>query len=138
MRINGANLTGNTARPAGPRRTSTGSFTLSETDEPRQQTPAVSIRTIGGIETLIALQGIEEPGERRRRAVKSGRNALDVLEQLKLAVLAGDVEPSALQRLKAAAAALKESSGDPALDAVLGEITLRVEVEIAKLTPQQG
>jgi hypothetical protein len=31
---------------------------------------------------------------------------------------------------------LKGSSGDPGLDAVLDEIELRVEVEIAKMTPR--
>ena len=35
-------------------------------------------------------------------------------------------------RLRAAAANLKSSSGDPGLDAVLSEIELRVEVELAK------
>ena len=35
-------------------------------------------------------------------------------------------------RLRAAAAELKTSSGDAGLDAVLSEIELRVEVELAK------
>jgi Class II flagellar assembly regulator len=37
-----------------------------------------------------------------------------------------------LARLKVAADGLTETSGDPALDAVLGEIDLRVAVELAK------
>ena len=36
------------------------------------------------------------------------------------------------EALRDAAAALKSSSGDPGLDAVLSEIELRVEVELAK------
>ena len=35
-------------------------------------------------------------------------------------------------RLRDAAADLKQSSGDPRLDAILTEIELRVEVELAK------
>ena len=35
-------------------------------------------------------------------------------------------------RLKAAVGGLSEACGDPRLDAVLGEIELRVEVELAK------
>ena len=37
-----------------------------------------------------------------------------------------------LARLKVAADGLTETSGDPGLDAVLGEIDLRVAVELAK------
>jgi hypothetical protein len=35
-------------------------------------------------DALIALQGVEGPVERRRRAVKHGRRELDALEALKL------------------------------------------------------
>jgi len=62
---------------------------------------------VGGIDALIALQGIEDPLERRRRAVKHGRRALDALDELKLALLSGILEPSALLRLKAVAADLR-------------------------------
>ena len=40
--------------------------------------------------------------------------------------------PPPMNRLRDAAANLKSSSGDPGLDAVLSEIELRVEVELAK------
>jgi hypothetical protein len=43
------------------------------------------LRTRGGINALIALQGVEDPGERRRRAIERGRRALDALDELKLA-----------------------------------------------------
>jgi len=38
---------------------------------------------VSGIDTLIALQDIEDPTERRRRAVKHGRQAPDALDELK-------------------------------------------------------
>ena len=46
---------------------------------------------------------------------------------------AATCRPATLQKLKAAAAHLKDGSGDAGLDGVLGEIELRVEVEIAKM-----
>ena len=92
----------------------------------------MSLRTVGGIDALIALQGVEDPVERRRRAVKHGRQALDALDALKLGLLAGTLEPAALLRLKAAAADLKDGSGDEKLDQVLAEIELRIAVELAK------
>ena len=79
------------------------------------------------------MQGIEDPTERRRRSVRQGRIALDALDELKLGLLAGILDVGTLGRLKAAAAGLKEASGDPGLDSVMSEIELRVEVEIAKM-----
>jgi len=133
MRVNGPNGTATATAPATTRRVSgPGGFTLSETNGPQTASPAISLRTVGGIEALIALQGIEDPLERRRRAVKHGRRALDALDELKLALLSGTLEPSALLRLKAVAGDLTEGSGDEKLDHVLGEIELRVAVELAK------
>ena len=80
----------------------------------------------------MALQGVEDPAERKKRAVAKGRNALDVLDALKLGLLDGSVDGSTLARLKVAAEGLTEGSGDSGLDTVLGEIDLRVAVELAK------
>ena len=79
------------------------------------------------------MQGIEEdPVERRKRSVQRGKGALDVLDDLKIGLLSGNFDASTVSRLRDAAANLKSSSGDPGLDAVLSEIELRVEVELAK------
>jgi hypothetical protein len=88
---------------------------------------------ISGIEALMALQGVEDPAERKRRSVTRGRHALDALEELKLGVLSGTLDPASLGRLKSAAEGLRDSSGDSNLDGVLAEIELRVEVELAKM-----
>jgi hypothetical protein len=131
MRVNAANgavLPTVTA----PARRSAGGFTLTESAAPQPHNAAVALRTLGGIEALIALQGIEDPLERRRRAVKQGARALDALDELKLGILAGTLDQSVLLRLKTAAADLKLSSGDDRLDQILGEIDLRVAVELAK------
>jgi hypothetical protein len=134
MRVNGPNGTAVATGSSATRRAggSAGGFTLSETSGSQTASATVSLRAVGGIDALIALQGIEEPGERRRRAVKHGRRALDALDALKLALLSGTLEPTALLRLKSVAADLKDGSGDPELDQVLAEIELRVAVELAK------
>jgi len=84
------------------------------------------------IDALLALQGIEDPTEKRKRSVQRGRGALDVLDDLKLSLLCGNLKASTVSQLRDAATSLKFSSGDPGLDAVLSEIELRVEVELAK------
>jgi hypothetical protein len=95
------------------------------------------MRSLGGIDALIALQGVEHPTERRRRAVKRGRTALDALDDLKIGLLAGSLDAAALVRLKGAVSDLTDESGDAGLDQVLAEIRLRVEVELAKFGPSQ-
>jgi hypothetical protein len=55
-----------------------------------------------------------------------------VLDELKIGLLAGNLRASTVSQLRDAASNLKSSSGDPVLDALLSEIELRVEVELAK------
>jgi hypothetical protein len=115
------------------RRAVAGGFAVGEEPAPRSPTAAAAARPVAGIEALLALQGIEGPLERRRHAVKRGRLALDVLDELKLGLLAGTLPSAVLIKLQGAVANLNEGSGDARLDAVLGEIELRLEVEIAKI-----
>ena len=133
MRIYGPNgITVGT--PVSPtRRTGSSGFTLPDTATPQETRAATAPKASANIDALLALQGVEEdPAERRKRSVKRGRGALDVLDDLKLGLLSGNLSGSTLSRLREAAANLKTSSGDPGLDAVLSEIELRVEVELAK------
>jgi len=132
MRIYGPNGTALAAAPTTVRRTGGGSFSVSEQDAPRNSTAAGSLRAISTVDALIALQGVEDPTERKKRSVAKGRNALDVLDTLKLGLLDGSVDQSTLARLKVASEGLTETSGDAGLDMVLGEIDLRVAVELAK------
>ena len=135
MRIYGPNGT-ILGTPTGTARKANGSgFALPEEEfHAAQETRApLAPRTAAGIDALLALQGIEEdPVERRKRSVQKGRGALDVLDEFKLGLLSGNLDQATVNRLRAAAANLKSSSGDPRLDSVLSEIELRVEVELAK------
>ena len=135
MRIVGPNATARATAPPATKRSAAGGFSVAEDEAPRTSQPVASLRTIGGIDALIALQGQDEPAERKRRAVKRGRTALDALDELKIEVLGGSLGPSTLMRLKSATADLRDASGDDRLDSVLAEIELRLEVEIAKMGP---
>lgn len=132
MRIQGP---GNTAPAAASnaRRSASGTFSLDAGSPQRTAGAPAGVRHIGGIDALLALQGVEEPGERRKKAVRRGRGALDALDALKLGLLSGTLDTGALARLKSAGAGLSEPTGDPGLDTVMAEIALRVEVELAKV-----
>jgi hypothetical protein len=116
MRIYGSNATAALATPAPPRRASTTGFTVSEGDSARSAGSTTALRTVGGIDALIALQGVEDATQRRRHAIKRGRLALDALDELKAGLLGGDLAPATLQKLKAVAAHLRDGSGDAGLD----------------------
>src|ERR1700759_3791032 len=133
MRITGPNGTTLGSQNSNVRRTSSGEFSLPDAASASETRPTVTPKAAAGIDTLLALQGIEEdPVERRKRSVQRGRRALDVLDDLKIALLSGKFDPATVGRLRHAAPNPKSSAGHPGLDAGLSEIELRVEVELAK------
>jgi Class II flagellar assembly regulator len=134
MRIYGPNGATLGTPASSTKRTSSSGFSLPEDVATASEARAtMAPKATANIDALIALQGIEEdPAERRRRSFARGKGALDVLDELKLKLLSGNLDKATVLRLRDAAANLKSSSGDPGLDAVLSEIELRVEVELAK------
>jgi hypothetical protein len=134
MRIYGPNGTTLGTPSGNARRTgSTGFSLLPDAAAAPETRAATAPKAAANIDALLALQGVEEdPVERRKRSVQRGKGALDVLNDLKIGLLSGNFNASTVARLRDAAANLKSSSGDPGLDAVLSEIELRVEVELAK------
>jgi hypothetical protein len=133
MRITGPNGTNLGSQTSSARRTSSGGFSLPDTASTADARATLAPKATAGIDALLAMQGIEDdPVERRKRSVQRGKRALDVLDDLKIGLLAGNFDNSTVVRLREAAANLKSSSGDPGLDSVLSEIELRVEVELAK------
>ena len=88
--------------------------------------------SIGSLETLLALQGLDADKEKRRRSLKRGRTILDLLDELKVSILGGRIDPATLLRLNLSTLP-GEKSGDPGLDSVLEEIDLRAQVELAKI-----
>ena len=133
MRIYGPNGTTLGTNTPTTRRTGGSGFSLPDMTATSENRAATAPKATASIDALLALQGVEEdPVERRKRSVQRGKGALDVLDDLKIGLLSGNFDPATVTRLRTAAADLKSSSGDAGLDAVLSEIELRVEVELAK------
>jgi hypothetical protein len=98
------------------------------------QTSSVSAASgVMGVEALLALQDIGTPTERKRRAVGRAGRILDVLDEIKVALLDGDLAGGDLDRLRRAVREERAGTDDPKLEAVLEEIELRAAVEVAKL-----
>lgn len=138
MRIYGPNGANLASPSANTRRSSSTTFSLGDVSTATETRSAAPPRAASGIDALLAMQGVEDSTERRRRSVARGRTALDVLDDLKIGLLAGAFDSATIARLRSAAADLKVTSGDPGLDQVLSEIELRVEVELAKAGQSAG
>ena len=80
----------------------------------------------------MALQGVEDATERRRRAIRRGGGLLDRLDELKLAMLGGESGAPALERLARSLREERPEDADEGLKGLLDQIELRAAVELAK------
>ena len=85
------------------------------------------------VDAILALQEMGGPLERRRRAVRRAGRLLDVLDDVKLGLLAGDMSQAKLDALRTAIRDEREGTEDARLEGVLDEIETRAAVELAKL-----
>ncbi|MGJ3263060.1 MAG: flagellar assembly protein FliX [Salinarimonas sp.] len=114
------------------------SFSVGEGQNTASSPRAASVGPTTSLDAILALQGEEDPAERRRRAARRGQDMLDDLDRLKASILGGRVPPEEMRRVATRLAERRQESGDPQLDAILSQIELRAEVEIAKLAARDG
>lgn len=118
---------------------STGGFSLSQAGGGAAASATTAASSAGGVSdvsALMALQGVESATERRRRSIRRGRGLLDRLDDLKMAMLSGENDYDALERLTRS---LREDRPEDApedeaagLSGLLDQIDLRAAVELAK------
>lgn len=101
-------------------------------------TSAAPLSGVSGLSSLVALQGVDNPLERRRRAIRRGSGLLDRLDELKLAMLGGETGHSALERLSRTLQEEREDDPDEGLKDLLDQIDLRAAVELAKADVRRG
>ena len=94
---------------------------------------ASGVTHVSTLETLIALQDVGGPLERRRRAVNRAGTILGALEGLKLDLLEGRLSRTAIEALARAVREQRAATDDPRLEGLLDEIETRAAVELAKL-----
>jgi hypothetical protein len=96
-------------------------------------TSAGAVSHISSLQALIALQDVDGPTERRRRAVGRAGKLLDALDGLKLDLLEGALSPGSMEALTRAVREQRSLTDDPKLEGLLDEIETRASVELAKL-----
>jgi hypothetical protein len=102
-------------------------------------TPSTASPTVTGttsasaLDALLAVQEAESALDRKAKARRRASDLLDGLDHIRDSLLSGQLSPMRLQQLGAMVASHREDADDPQLTALLDDIELRVQVELAKL-----
>jgi hypothetical protein len=132
MRIDSnSRLTSVTGRPSALRSSGGPAFVPAGAEAPARATSNVAIGATASLGALLALQAVEDPMQGRRKAVRRGASMLEQMEAIKADLLVGQVSADRLDQLVGMIGEARSRS-EPALDAVLDDIELRVRVELAK------
>lgn len=136
MKVSGTSGVGSTGGPGKARPAGGGGFQLPQVSGapgPAQASRAASVAGVMSVDALLALQDVGGPTERKRRAVSRAGRILDILDEVKLGLLSGEVSSGHLDKLMVAVREQRDGTEDPKLEGLLNEIETRAAVEMAKL-----
>lgn len=136
MKVEGPNRTQQTSQTSRKSRVSgDGSFGDFMADGTEEARGTGATHSIAHIDALLAAQESESPTERaarRRMHIRAG-SILDELEDMRLALLTGRLTVGHVIDIADVVAQHREKIMDPRLTAVLDEIDLRAQIELAKM-----
>jgi len=134
MRVSDRAATTALSSAAAGRTASSGArFSLGGVEDPARAAAVRAAAPADAMSGLLAVQAAGDSIERRRRAMRRGRNILDTLDGLKVALLSGRVSAGRIETLRAQLGQRARYAEDPDLSDILAQIELRAEVELAKL-----
>jgi hypothetical protein len=136
MKVTGSGGIGQAGGSRGPKAAGGEGFRLpssSGSAAAGQSGGVASASAVMGVEALLTLQDVGGPLERRRRAVGRAGRLLDALDDIKLALLDGQLREDDLERLERAIRDQRAATDDPRLEELLNEIETRAAVELAKI-----
>ncbi len=104
-----------------------------ETQEPKEVTETAVTQPV---DAVLAIQEVSDQGDQKSRnmAKEYGLELLDRLERIREGLLIGAIPKQELTDLAQAMRQQRRQTDDPQLNAIIDEIELRAEIEIAKLT----
>lgn len=114
-------------------RTGGGSFADSLSVNPSPGGSVTGGGQVGGVNSLLALQEVEDWTGDKRRAIERGEDLLDQLEAIRVGLLMGRIPGPQIERLMGRLKERRQSLLDPGLAETIAEIELRAAVELAKL-----
>lgn len=114
-----------------PRSSQTSNFTPEEVSRKTAPAPIPAPGVNSSLEGILALQEMSDRPA-RKQAISRGTALLDVLDEMKIGVLGGQLDDRHLERLSTLIEGERASLDDPRLENLLDHIDLRAKVELAK------
>ncbi|NCC22517.1 MAG: flagellar assembly protein FliX [Alphaproteobacteria bacterium] len=137
MKIEGPNKTGGAQPGKGKGKVSSsgGSFGDLISKGAGETKGASAAQQIARVDALLAVQAAEDPTARaaRQRMRKRSESILDELDRLRMAMLNGTLTVGHMVDIADVVASHRERIDDPEMAAILDEIDLRAQVELAKM-----
>lgn len=130
-----------TSAASGPKKSSksdnTGGADFSQyvTGGPSETASAAATQSIASLDALLAAQEVEDPTQKaaKKRARLRSNNILDKLEEVRIKMLCGNLTVGHMIDVADVVASHRDKVDDPRLTAIMDEIDLRAQVEIAKM-----
>lgn len=96
---------------------------------------ASATHSIASLDALLAAQEVEDPTQRsaKKRARLRADTILDKLETIRIKMLGGDLTVGHMIDIADVVASHRDKIDDPKLTAIMDEIDLRAQVELAKM-----
>jgi hypothetical protein len=97
-------------------------------------------QSIASLDALLAAQEVEDPTQKaaKKRAYIRSDTILDKLEQVRIKMLCGNLTVGHMIDVADVVASHRDKIDDPKLTALMDEIDLRAQVEIAKMQAALG
>ncbi len=113
---------------------SDGSFGDFIASAPKSTASAAPTHSIARVDALLSVQAAESPTERaaRKRMKERGESVLQELDKLRHSILTGTMTLGQIVDIADVVASHRERVTDPKLTAILDEIDLRAQIELAK------
>src|SRR4029079_6427983 len=108
------------------------SFAAEEIADAKTAAALTGSGPIAAVDTILALQGVEDSTDSRTRGVRHGEQLLSLLDEVRDGLLAGGIPRATLHRLALAISKRRESFVDAKLQAVLAQIATRARGDMAR------
>ncbi len=109
-----------------------GGFARALADTPSQSASPAGASPVQALNALLAVQEVGDAMDGRGRARRRAESLLDKLEDLRLAIMLGEVPVEHLETLAKNLAERQETVDDPKLAEIINQIEIRAAVELAK------
>ncbi|MBR9825816.1 MAG: flagellar biosynthesis protein FlgI [Alphaproteobacteria bacterium] len=136
MKIYGPNSTSSvsSSKRKGVSRTGGEQFAPETASQTSAAATTSAASAVQSVDAILALQSVGDFTEARKQATDRAFDLLDVLDELKIALLEGGLPRAKLQALMQLLQSRRDATNDAKLEAALDEVETRAAVELAKLS----